>query len=85
MNLATWICYLSILLSILQDFNAHQTNILNAQTNREIYTSTIDNLINDLYPLVFATRKAENKVFYLGQMLKQEYRNEFIKAMYKEV
>ena len=85
MNLTTWLCYLSTLPSILQDFSSHQTNILNTQRNREIYTSTVDNLINDLHPLAFATGKAENEVFHLGQMLKQDDRNDFIRAMDKEI
>ena len=85
MNLTTWLRYLSTLPPILKDFSNHQTNVLNAQINREIYTSTVDNLVNDLHPLAFATGKSENDVFHLGQMLKQHDKNDFIRAMEKEI
>ena len=62
-NLATRLCYVSLLLCLLQEFNIYQTNILNAQNNRKIFTSTISNLINNMCLLVFATKKAENEVF----------------------
>ena len=42
-------------------------------------------MTNDLHPLAFVTGKAENEGFHLGQMLRQHDKNDFIKAMDKEI
>ena len=59
--------------------------ILNQQLNYEIYHSTVDNLISDVHTLAYTTGYAENEVFHLGNMLKQDDRNDFFTAMDKEV
>ena len=77
LNLTTWLCYLSTLPQILISFKQNQEIIF--------YHSTVDNLLNDMYPLACATGYAENEVFHLGNMLKQDDYNNFFTAIDKEV
>ena len=84
MNLATWICYLSTLHQIISDFKHSQAVTLNRQHNYNIYHATVDNLINDSHSFVYATGFAKNEVFHLGDMLKQDDKGGFFKAMDKK-
>ena len=70
MNLATWICYISTLLQIINSFKQFQVVILNQQHNYKIYYTTIDNHMNDTHPFAYAIGFAKNEVFYLDDMLK---------------
>ncbi len=45
----------------------------------------VDGSINQMHPLSFATSKAGNEVYYFSQAMKEPDRDEFIKAMVKEV
>ena len=47
--------------------------------------STLYGIINESDPLVLATCKSENEVFNLKQVMAQDDRNCFVKAMEKEI
>ena len=80
MNLSTWICLASAIPQALTNVISHQNEGLLAQ-DHDICRSTCDDLINDIHPLSLATGLVENKVFHLGQMLRQDDRKQFAKAM----
>ena len=84
LNLATWMCFVATMPQLLINIKDHQTTVLTTHYNHEIYTSTSDNLINDMHPFSFATGYAENEAFHLGQMITQEDRKYFVVAMKKE-
>ena len=80
MNLASWICCMSALPQAILNIQSYQSEILTSQ-HYDIYTSTADNLINDMHPFSFAMGYIENEVFHLGQMLRQPDKASFGEAM----
>ena len=85
MNLATWLYYLSALPRIISNFKYSQIVILNQQHNYEIYHATVDNLINNIHSFTYAMGYAENEVFHLSKILKEEDWVNFFKVIDKEV
>lgn len=84
MNLSTWICLASAMPQVLNEVITQQHHTLLSQQH-EICHSTCDNLINNMHPFSFTAGLAENEVFHLGQMLRQDDRGQFADAMDSEI
>ena len=47
--------------------------------------STLSWFVNESGPLALVTGKSDNEVFHLKQVMAQDYRNHFVKAMEKQM
>ena len=63
----------------------HQNRAEMMQLTDDPSHSTLDGLINESDPLALATGKSDNEVFNLKQVMAQDDRDCFVKAMEKEI
>ena len=78
-------CLVVNLPKAIEDVRLNQKQMLTAQELLDVSSSKSDVLINELHLIALATEMVDNNTFQLNQMLKQTDKDEFIKAMDKEM